>query len=186
MSWTSSWTNTIPQTHKEYRERIQAYTISSLVRWLLAQPHFSLGSKVVSPIMDSCLTRTKGTGLDSMVLCLLLPKLRLCHMSQNLPSRQYYVTAVCRGNWIAQVSRIRLIRTIPWESVEMFITQSSITRIHTSELARTSYRWGSKECARILPWNKYGSNDSQWSLARNILHVWCWLLLVVSSPLNII
>ena len=63
----------------------QAYTISSLVRWLLAQPHFSLGSKVVSPIIDSCLTRTKGTGLDSMVLCLLLPKLRLCHMSPKSP-----------------------------------------------------------------------------------------------------
>ena len=59
--------------------------ISSLVRWLLAQPHFSLGSKVVSPIIDSCLTRTKGTGLDSMVLCLLLPKLRLCHMSPKSP-----------------------------------------------------------------------------------------------------
>ena len=59
--------------------------ISSLVRWLLAQPHFSLGSKVVSPIMDSCLTRTKGTGLDSMVLCLLLPQLRLCHMSPKSP-----------------------------------------------------------------------------------------------------
>lgn len=95
--------------------------ISSLVCWLLAQPHFSLGSKVVSPIMDRCLTRTKGTGLDSMVLCLLLPKLRLCHMSQNLPSRQY-VTALCRGNWIAQVTWIRLNRTIPRESMELFIT----------------------------------------------------------------
>ena len=43
----------------------------------------------------------------------------------------------------------------------------------------------SLQCAKILPWNKYRSNDSQWSLARNTLRVWCWLF-VVSSPLNII
>jgi len=81
--------------------------ISSIVRWLLAQPHFSLGSKVVSPIMDSCLTRTKGTGLDSMVLCLLLPKASsVSHVTKISPQDNMslqYAEAIGLHRWLGYV-----------------------------------------------------------------------------------
>lgn len=99
---------TIPQTHKVYRERIWTRcVISSLDCWLLAQPHFSLGSKVVLPIMDSCLTRTKGTGLDSMVLCLLLPKASsVSHVTKISPQDNMslqYAEAIGLHRWLGYV-----------------------------------------------------------------------------------
>jgi len=98
----------IPQTHKVYRERIWTRcVISSLDCWLLAQPHFSLVSKVVSPIMDSCLTRTKGTGLDSMVLCLLLPKASsVSHVTKISPQDNMslqYAEAIGLHRWLGYV-----------------------------------------------------------------------------------
>ena len=83
----------------------------NIISRLLALGTASLFSRVksstLSPIMDSCLTRTKGTGLDSMVLCLLLPKASsVSHVTKISPQDNMslqYAEAIGLHRWLGYV-----------------------------------------------------------------------------------